>query len=122
GARRAVLAAARRLARVGDPAVGVTGLPELRRSRSPGSLRRNETANSFNRLQFPALRRATCAPRVPTGQGMRITRGIASDRLGSHTSPAALTIGNFDGVHRAHRAMLERTVEAAVDLSLTPTV
>jgi len=37
-------------------------------------------------------------------------------------TPAALTIGNFDGVHRAHLAMLERTVEAASDLELTPTV
>jgi len=30
----------------------------------------------------------------------------------------ALTIGNFDGVHRGHRAMLTRTTEAAEDLSL----
>ena len=34
----------------------------------------------------------------------------------------ALTIGNFDGVHRAHLAMLDRTVEAAADLSLSPAV
>jgi riboflavin kinase/FMN adenylyltransferase len=53
---------------------------------------------------------------------MRITRGLASDRTRGSTPPAALTIGNFDGVHRAHRAMLERTVEAAADLSLVPTV
>jgi riboflavin kinase/FMN adenylyltransferase len=36
--------------------------------------------------------------------------------------PLALTIGNFDGVHRAHLAMLERTVEAATDLGLSPAV
>jgi riboflavin kinase/FMN adenylyltransferase len=53
---------------------------------------------------------------------MRITRGLASDRIGAGKTPAALTIGDFDGVHRAHRAMLERTVEAAADLSLVPTV
>jgi riboflavin kinase / FMN adenylyltransferase len=34
----------------------------------------------------------------------------------------ALTIGNFDGVHRGHQAMLARVVEAADDLGLTPTV
>jgi riboflavin kinase/FMN adenylyltransferase len=34
----------------------------------------------------------------------------------------ALTIGNFDGVHRGHQAMLARLVEAAEDLGLPPTV
>jgi len=34
----------------------------------------------------------------------------------------ALTIGNFDGVHRAHLAMIERTVDAAADLDLSPAV
>ncbi len=34
----------------------------------------------------------------------------------------ALTIGNFDGVHRGHQAMLIRLVEAAEDLALPPTV
>lgn len=37
-------------------------------------------------------------------------------------SPIALTIGNFDGVHRGHQAMLRRLSEAAEDLALTPTV
>ena len=35
---------------------------------------------------------------------------------------AALTIGNFDGVHRGHQAMLARLTEAAEDLALAPTV
>jgi len=35
---------------------------------------------------------------------------------------AAVTIGNFDGVHRGHQAMLTRLVEAAEDLELPPTV
>ncbi|SRR6266567_1731153 len=34
----------------------------------------------------------------------------------------ALTIGNFDGVHRGHQAMLSRLVEAAEDLGLPPSV
>jgi len=36
--------------------------------------------------------------------------------------PVALTIGNFDGVHRGHQAMLARLNEAAEDLELTPAV
>src|ERR1043165_3352219 len=34
----------------------------------------------------------------------------------------ALTIGNFDGIHRGHQAMIARLTEAAEDLSLVPTV
>ena len=36
--------------------------------------------------------------------------------------PVALTIGNFDGVHRGHQAMLSRLVEAAEDLALPSAV
>ncbi len=36
--------------------------------------------------------------------------------------PIALTIGNFDGVHRGHQAMLARLVEAADDLALPAAV
>jgi riboflavin kinase/FMN adenylyltransferase len=36
--------------------------------------------------------------------------------------PVALTIGNFDGVHRGHQAMLARLTEAAEDLDLVPAV
>ncbi|MEP7205449.1 MAG: bifunctional riboflavin kinase/FAD synthetase [Casimicrobiaceae bacterium] len=37
-------------------------------------------------------------------------------------APIALTIGNFDGVHRGHQAMLARLSEAAGDLGLAPAV
>jgi riboflavin kinase/FMN adenylyltransferase len=37
-------------------------------------------------------------------------------------TPLALTIGNFDGVHRGHQAMLARLLEAAADLRLPPAV
>ena len=36
--------------------------------------------------------------------------------------PVALTIGNFDGVHRGHQAMLSRLIEAADDLGLPSAV
>ncbi len=37
-------------------------------------------------------------------------------------SPGALTIGNFDGVHRGHQAILARVREAAQQRGLTPSV
>lgn len=49
---------------------------------------------------------------------MRLYRGLPSRADG----PIALTIGNFDGVHRGHQAMLLRLCEAAEDLCLTPAV
>lgn len=45
---------------------------------------------------------------------MRITRGIPA----AATSPVALTIGNFDGVHLGHRAMLDELARAARRLSV----
>ena len=49
---------------------------------------------------------------------MRLIRGLpaVADR------PVALTVGNFDGVHRGHQAMLARLAEAAEDLELMPAV
>lgn len=49
---------------------------------------------------------------------MRVQRQLTSVPGG----PVALTIGNFDGVHRGHQAMLARLVEAAEDLRLPPAV
>ena len=50
---------------------------------------------------------------------MKVYRGAtrASDRV-----PCALTVGNFDGVHRGHQALLARVAAAARAQSLTPAV
>ena len=45
---------------------------------------------------------------------MRLYRGLPA----AADTPVALTIGNFDGVHRGHQAMLARLGEAAEDLRL----
>lgn len=37
-------------------------------------------------------------------------------------APSALTIGNFDGVHRGHQALLDATIRAAAERGLAPTV
>jgi riboflavin kinase / FMN adenylyltransferase len=49
---------------------------------------------------------------------LRVKRDLTSAPGG----PVALTIGNFDGVHRGHQAMLARLIEAAEDLRLPPAV
>ena len=49
---------------------------------------------------------------------VRIYRGLPARA----DEPIALTIGNFDGVHRGHQAMLSRLLEATEDLRLPPAV
>ncbi len=49
---------------------------------------------------------------------MHVFRGFPSVAQGH----VALTIGNFDGVHRGHQAMLSRLTEAAEDLELPSAV
>ena len=51
---------------------------------------------------------------------MQVFRGLP-DRAERHR-PIALTIGNFDGVHRGHQAMLGRLSEASEDLALPSAV
>ena len=45
---------------------------------------------------------------------MRVTRGLPA----AWNAPAALTVGNFDGVHVGHQAMLARLRHAAADRGL----
>ena len=49
---------------------------------------------------------------------MRIFRGVPTQA----TTASVLTIGNFDGVHRGHRALLDRLTAKARALSLPATV
>ncbi|HYX67480.1 MAG TPA: bifunctional riboflavin kinase/FAD synthetase [Burkholderiales bacterium] len=49
---------------------------------------------------------------------MVVTHGALQPARGR----CALTIGNFDGVHRGHRALIERTVAAARELNLSSCV
>lgn len=45
---------------------------------------------------------------------------LIRDLRAHHASPCAITIGNFDGVHLAHRAMLRRIVAIARDRGVAP--
>jgi riboflavin kinase/FMN adenylyltransferase len=49
---------------------------------------------------------------------MVVTHGSLPPALG----PCALTIGNFDGVHRGHRALLDRVVAKAGDIGVSSCV
>lgn len=49
---------------------------------------------------------------------MRVFRGLPAPS----SDHVALTIGNFDGVHLGHQAMLTRLTEAGADLNLPPAV
>lgn len=50
---------------------------------------------------------------------MRLYRQLA-EAAGAPFGPSAVTIGNFDGVHAGHRALLERTVALARARGLKP--
>jgi riboflavin kinase/FMN adenylyltransferase len=62
------------------------------------------------------LKPASSPDATPT---LRIFRGLPELRL---RAPCALTIGNFDGVHRGHQAILARVKTAAQERGLVPTV
>ncbi|GAB3418164.1 bifunctional riboflavin kinase/FAD synthetase [Massilia agilis] len=50
---------------------------------------------------------------------MKVFRGLPNDRA---RAPCALTIGNFDGVHRGHQALLAHVTGAAARLGLEAAV
>ncbi len=54
------------------------------------------------------------------GKPFRVFRGL--DEVPPDFGPSALTIGNFDGVHAAHRHIMQRVREVAVERGLTPSV
>ena len=56
---------------------------------------------------------------APTSIAMHVFRGLPT---AESRTPCALAIGNFDGVHRAHRALLERVVAAARERGLPAAV
>lgn len=75
---------------------------------------------------FPKVRCGVLAVRVSRkrynlsffGFRMRVFRGFSS----SVSAPTVLAVGNFDGVHRGHGALIERLVAVADLRRLTPTV
>ncbi|MFY9314450.1 MAG: bifunctional riboflavin kinase/FAD synthetase [Burkholderiales bacterium] len=53
---------------------------------------------------------------------MQVTHGTIKPKGGPTGSRSALTIGNFDGVHRGHRAMLDRLAQKGRELKLACSV
>jgi riboflavin kinase/FMN adenylyltransferase len=52
---------------------------------------------------------------------MQVLR-VSADGSSAGVTPAAIAIGNFDGLHRGHLAVITAMMEAAVAKGLTPTV
>ena len=57
-----------------------------------------------------------------TFSSMQVYRGVPSPGGSRALPPTALTIGNFDGVHYGHRAVLQRLIQEARERHLPATV
>ncbi len=70
---------------------------------------------------FPSSSRQPDPAAVPITEheDIRVHRGVPGP---DDRPPCALTIGNFDGVHRGHQAMLTALLDAARTRELAPTV
>ncbi len=66
---------------------------------------------------LPHLETDTAAVTTPCSPSIRIFRGPPP---AAARAPCALAIGNFDGVHRGHRALLARVAQAARERGLVP--
>ena len=77
------------------------------------------------RRAMTGVQAATCriiwyfARNRSTNHPMKVFRGLPNDRA---RAPCALTIGNFDGVHRGHQALLAHVTAAAQRLGLEAAV
>jgi len=67
----------------------------------------------------PNLRVTKDCKLSPVKSSLRLYRTYPPE---SQRTPCALTIGNFDGVHRGHQAILARLCQAAFERGLTPSV
>lgn len=54
--------------------------------------------------------------------GLRLVRGMPGLQTAALPRPTAITIGNFDGLHRGHRELLTQLVMTARSRGLVPTV
>ncbi len=60
-------------------------------------------------------------PFAPTSH-LQLRRGLPGVQTAALPAPIALTIGNFDGVHLGHQAILKTLVQQARERGLVPTV
>ncbi len=116
------------------PSSEIEKTPIIQGSRQQIGLSRQAAGQRFERhmppMSFPPLEYVPQQPSRPTGltspssnavpsANLRIFRGLPPPAL---RRPCALAIGNFDGVHLGHQAILARVRSAATQRGLVPTV
>ncbi len=92
-------------------------VPERRR-RVQFAIRYSATTTTASpwALHLPAAVPGAPAGGKPSVPALHIFRGLAEARQGF--APAAVTIGNFDGVHAGHRQLMRRTRAIAAGLGV----